>query len=220
MARSRVSRRGLFSIFGRRRFERACFVVQVVINAYGDDELRRRIHEAIASGSEEETPAQKRAFYRRVCDVVAEAEPFFEQGAWTYQDDPDEADDEFAEWVAEIEAEIATDASETGTDVDGVARLDAERRYVVFTLAFVLTAPNKVAEQYDDEDEDDYTKPIFRELIESVAHLDFENVDADAVFLVPGNDQDGLSWSDLADDGWEHLHLLHSGTDALADVGD
>jgi hypothetical protein len=38
--------------------------------------------------------------------------------------------------------------------------------------------------------------------------LNFANVQADAVYLVPGNDHDGLSDDDLRGEGYEYLKPL------------
>jgi hypothetical protein len=209
----KVSRRGFFGkLLGKKEFRQACFAVQIVIHADGIDDLRKKLHEMI-DGPPEESPAQKRRYYKGLTSLLKEAEPFYEYAHWSYQDDERYAMDEFHEWVTEIEAEMATESVETGDEVDGLNRLDSDKRYIVVSLIFLLSRPHPWHDELDDEDEDSYTRPRIGELVDSINLLDFERgVDADANYLVPGSDQDGFSWSDLADEGWEHLHMLHSGT--------
>ena len=96
------SRRGFLGrVFGRRPFRRACFAVQVVIEAGADVELRRRIHQAIQQ-AEGESPAEKKAMYKGLTSALLEAEPVFEYASWEYQDDENEADHSFREWVTEL----------------------------------------------------------------------------------------------------------------------
>ncbi len=38
--------------------------------------------------------------------------------------------------------------------------------------------------------------------------LSFSSVKADAIYLVPGSDQDGLSFDDVHGGGWEYLKQL------------
>lgn len=206
-----MSRRGFLGrLFGRKPFRRACFAVQVVIHADGKEGLRDRLHE-IMDAPGEESPAEKRRYYKRVTGLLLEAEPFFEYACFDYEDDEDEALDLFSEWVSELEAGMATEPEEAGEEVDGYHRLDADKRYVVVSLVFLLTQPNPVAAEMDPEDEDVYTRPTVGQLIDSINLLDFEHgVEADATFLMPGSSQDGFSWSDLADEGWEHLVMLRS----------
>jgi hypothetical protein len=209
----KVSRRGFFGkLIGKKKFERACFAIQLVIHADGIDDLRRKLHEEI-DGPPEESPSEKRRYYKRLTALLKEAEPFYEHASWSYQDDGRHAADEFHEWVNEIEANMATEEEESDGDVDGIERLDADKRYIVVSLIFLLGRPHPWHDDLDDEDDDSYTRPRMGELVDSINLLDFEHgVDADANFLVPGSDADGFSWSDLANEGWEHLKILHSGS--------
>lgn len=207
-----MNRRGFLGrLFGRRPFRRACFAVQVVIHADGKEGLRDRLH-ALMDHPGEESPEDKRRYYKRLTGLLLEAEPYFEHAAYDYETDEDEALNLFHEWVSELEAGMATEPEEAGDDVDGYHRLDADKRYLVVSLVFLLAQPNPVATELDPEDEDMYTRPNIGQLIDSVNLLDFgEGVQADATFLMPGSSQDGFSWSDLADEGWEHLVMLRAG---------
>lgn len=207
-----TSRRGLFGrIFGKKEFEKGCFAVQVVLNAYGEDTLRKQLHDILADAHDvDETPLEKKRFYKRLSSVLLSAEPYYEHASFEYEDHADHAEESFREWVSELEANMATEEEEVGDDVDGYHRLSSEHRYIVFTMVFLLTAPHPFADKYDGENDDDYTRRNIGELIDSVNYLDFEDVEGDATFLTPGNDTDGFSWADLADEGWEHLHMVRS----------
>ena len=222
MFRRPISRRGLFSRLFGRHFERGCFAVQIVLNAHGDDTLRARLHR-IMRDAIDETPDEKRRFYKKITSLLVEAEPFFEYASFSYETDPDAAEAEYREWVSELEAAMATEEVETGADVDGYHRMSSDKEYVVCSLIFLLGAPHPwdhrgrlVYESdhgdvsFDPDDDDDYTRPKLGELIDSINLLDFETIEADAVFLMPGNEQDGFSWADLTDEGWEHLKMLRS----------
>ncbi len=208
-----ISRRGLFGrLLGRKPFRQGCFAVQLVIHADGIPDLRKQLHELI-DGPPEEDPNAKRRYYKSLTSVLLEAEPYYEYASWSYQDDYRYAADEFHEWVSEIEANMATEPRELGDDVDGYRRLDKDKRYIVVSLIFLLSRPHPWHDELDDEDEDSYSRPRLGELVDSINLLDFDHgLDGDATFLVPGSDLDGFSWSDLADEGWEHLKMLHSGS--------
>ena len=207
-----TNRRGFFGrIFGKREFERGCFAVQVVINAYGEDDLREKLHELIEEAHDiDETPIEKKRFYKRLSSVLLSAEPYFEHACFEYENEAKYAEESYREWVSELEANMATEDEEVGDDVDGYHRLSSDNRYVVFSMVFLLAAPHPFADKYDGENDEDYTRRNLGELIDSVNYLYFEQVDGDAVFLMPGNNRDGFSWADLADEGWEHLHMVRS----------
>jgi hypothetical protein len=46
-------------------------------------------------------------------------------------------------------------------------------------------------------------------LIATPPLLPFETVRADAVYLMPGNDEDGISSDDLYGEGYKYLRMLH-----------
>jgi hypothetical protein len=218
-----VDRRGFFRrLIGRRDTKLSCLAIQVVIRADADHDLRKRIHQAI-DGTHVDTVDAKRRAYKALASLLVEAEPFFEYAFYTYEPDEDNAEAEFRGWVSEIEAGIATEALETGKDVDGYHRLDAEKSYIVVSVLFLITGPHPWdqggALGYDDggkkhtfdgADPESYTRKKLAELIDTIALLDFEAVTADASFVVPGSEEDGLSWSDIADEGWAHLVMLRS----------
>lgn len=211
MGGPRLHRRGLLGrLFGRRPSERVFFALQLVLHADGDETLRDRLHDLLA-GEGPETPDDKRRYYKRLSAALLEAEPYFEYACFAYERDEEQAALTFEEWVSEIEASMATEEDETSDTVDGYHRLDAEKRYIVITLLFLLAGEHPAAAGLDPEDEETYTRETMGALVDSINLIDFEEgVEADATFLVPGSREDGFSWSDLASEGWEHLILLRS----------
>jgi hypothetical protein len=209
-----MNRRGFISSFksmfnSRREGDPFFFGVQMVINVFGEDDLRRRLHAVIASGGESESPAQKKIFYKRISALLRESVPFFEYGYWDYLTDPDEATDEFNDWVTEVEASMATVDEELGEEIDEAQRLSNEKNYVVVTLAFLLEygeSQGELIEIVESIGEDDYFTPAgFQKLVDAVNYIDFEYSDGDAVFIMPGNEDDGFSWTDMRGEGWEYL---------------
>ena len=209
-----MNRRGFISSFksmfnSRREGDPFFFGVQMVINIFGEDELRRKLHTVIASGIESESPSQKKTFYKRISALLRESVPFFEYGYWDYLTDPDEATDEFNDWVTEVEASMATVEEELGAEIDEAQRLSNEKNYVVVTLAFLLEygeRQGELIELVESIGEEDYFTPIgFQKLVDAINYIDFEFSDGDAVFIMPGNEDDGFSWTDMRGEGWEYL---------------
>ncbi|MBS1911011.1 MAG: hypothetical protein JST22_03410 [Bacteroidetes bacterium] len=206
-----MNRRGFFSSVFHSRADRDPFFfgVQCVINIAGEDALRTNLHRVIATGGESELPADKHSLYKRVTALLRESVPFMEYGYWDYLTDGDEATDEFNNWVGEIEATMATEEEEVGDAADEAFRLSADKNYVVVTMAFLLEAENlqeEVCNIVEAIEEKDYFTPYgFQRLIEAVNYIDFEYSLGDAVFIMPGNETDGFSWTDMRGEGWEYL---------------
>jgi hypothetical protein len=209
-----MNRRGFFSkltsTFSRRHEgDPFFFGVQVVVNVYGEDDLRSRLHKVIAQETTTEYPADKRIFYKRISALLRDSQPFFEYGYWDYLGESDGAVEEFNDWVDEIEASMATVEEEIGEEVDSLNRFSSEKSYVVVTMAFLLeysTELDDLIGMIESIGEDDYFTPKgFETLIEAVNYIDFEYSLGDAVFIMPGNENDGFSWMDMHGEGWEYL---------------
>lgn len=200
----------LTSIFSsRREGDPFFFGLQIVINVYGEDDLRARLHRVIAESVHVETPLEQRNFYKRIAAILRESQPFFEYGYWDYITDPDDAADEFHDWVDGIEATMASVEEELGEDVDEMYRMSAEKSYVVISMAFLLELHRNLEEMIEIVEsipEDDYFTPFgFSRLIDATTYIDFEYSHSDAVFILPGNEHDGFSWTDMRGEGWEYL---------------
>ena len=205
MAKLFMTRRGFFgSLFGKKKITQAFFAVQVVFDAYGHEELRASITDLIDTPGTE-SPDEKRSFYKSLTSQLREAEPFFEYASIEYITDPSEAEEAFHEWVGDVEAGIASEEGEVGDDVDGYHRMDNEKGYVAVTLLLLFEQAHPLDGKLDVEEEDLYTREHVGKLIDSVNRLNFNKIVGDAAFIVPGSEQDGFSWSDLADDSWSHL---------------
>lgn len=190
------------------RVECALVALQVVVQEFAVTDLRAKLHAVIDGADAVSTPDQKRLFYRKITAILGQTVPFLEYGYWEYTTKAKEAREGFSQWVAEIESGMATLAEETVDAAEDAERLDVEKRYVAVSLIFLITHPVTALEELDANDDESWTRDAFKRLLEETTRLDFETMLADAVFLVPGSDQDGLTDFDLADEGWEHLEYL------------
>lgn len=207
-----MSRRSFLSSIGsvfERKGEFVFFGLQGVFNVYGEDELRRKLHEVLESGGSIESPSEKASYYKRISAILLEDVPFLEYGFWDLITKRGEAEGEFNRWVTEIQASMATEEEELGDEYDDMYRLSADKTYVVVTLLFLLENTERLDPFFDrvnEIGEDDYfTKSGFTELFKSLPYIDFDFAHGDASFIMPGNDEDGISWEDIKGEGWEYL---------------
>lgn len=201
-----MDRRSFFQrMFGKRKVKRSFFAVQVILEA-GHSGFRRRLHNHMDRDGEE-TPQEKRKFYKGLTSILLEAEPFFEYAFFEYETEKHKAVEQFQNWVHEIEASMATEDEETGDEIDGYQRMSSEQQYVAVTILLLVDGPHPLDGEPLNEDEL-YTRKGIGRLLDSINRVDFERAEADAVFLMPGNDQDGFSSLDFADEGWSYLRML------------
>jgi hypothetical protein len=183
------------------------FGLQLLIHAFGKDELRARLAAIIADpdGALEDVEA-KRRYLKRVVGVLLEQEPYWSQVFWDYKTDRAEAEAEFESWAAELSASTATESEEMATAVDGAYRVSHEKDYVAVTIILNLSEPFPPA---DIADESLYWQTsTIGKLVRGLLLVNPETILADGIFIIPGNSEDGLSDEDLLVGGWSYLRVL------------
>ena len=189
------------------------FGVQVAFQQYRNDTSRSRLHDIIAAGTHEQSLPEKRAFWKKVLAVVSENAPHFRYGYWDFIRGG-KADAEFETWSSEIEGGLATESEEMGAAVDEVHRLSAEigsPRLVIVSALFLIDANSNadqtLGERCDLPEADYFKIGTFDRLLKSIPLLNFANVRADAVYVVPGNARDGVTELEVREH-WAHLKPL------------
>ncbi len=184
------------------------FGLQIAIRCFGEDTVRagfaRVLQDARSNSSNVD---EKRRFIRRFLALLEESELFWTYGYWEYLDQAEPAREEFDAWRDEIEGSIATEEEEIDAEIDDLRRTSSRKDYVVVTLAFLLDGPYRPAEAVESED-DAFLKDTFTALVQGLTTIDPRTIQADATYVVPGNEDDGLSEEDLLDPGWNHLRIL------------
>jgi len=184
------------------------FGLQIVIRCYGEDTLRSRFATILEDARTGDEGAQdKRRLIRRFVALLEESELFWTYGYWAYCDRAEEAIEEFDTWVDEIESMLATEEEELDEEIDNIRRTSSRKDFVVVTLAFLLDDPYAPAAEVERE-EDAYLKETFTALVQGLTRIDPRTIQADAAYVVPGNEADGLSEDDLYSPGWEYLRML------------
>lgn len=182
--------------------------IQLIIKAFGEDTLRRRLAAVIADpDGQMQDVESKRRYIKRIVALLLEQEPYWVQAFWDYKTDPGESEEEFTSWATELAASTATVEEEMGEDVDGMRRLSMRKDYVAATIIMNLSVPFQPAEAVPD-DVIAFRKETLRTLVNGLMYIDPETILADGIFVVPGNSDDGLSEEDLLAGGWEYLRIL------------
>ena len=186
------------------------FGLQVVVKAIRGDDLRKQLHRVMAEASSEQSLVDKRSFYKKLVGVLVDAMPVFEKGFWDYLTEG--AQEEFDGWCAEVEGSIATELEEVGKAADETHRLTTDKDFVIVSVLLLVErgspSDDTLAARCDLPEADYYTRQTFAHLFHTLPMLSFQNVQADAVYLVPGNEEDGFSFDDLIGEGYDYLKDL------------
>jgi len=184
------------------------FGLQIAMKSFGDDTVRARFAHVLEEERQaDEDVQEKRRLLRRFVALLEENDLFWTYGYWDYMDEREAALAEFEAWVHDIEGSMAVEAEELGPQVDEVRRTSSRKDYVVVTLVFLLDQPYAPAQAFTHEDTY-FLKETVSALVQGLTSMDPQAIQADGIYIVPGNAVDGLSEDDLLGPGWEYLRLL------------
>ncbi|MFN0087421.1 MAG: DUF1517 domain-containing protein [Blastocatellia bacterium] len=214
---------------GRDSSEHALFFgVQLVIQIFGSDELRARLKRLIDAEDETDSAQEKRRFMKSVAALLLENQYAWEYGFWEFHSDAETAISTFNEWRNELEASMATEPEEMGTEADRLHRFSDNKEYLIVTLMMMLD--NREEPVQDDVgdysfrpaysqlalpfrqlcehfDEAEYWTPeTFARLLDGMRSIDPRAIERDGIYVYPGTAQDGISSFDLlSESGWKYL---------------
>jgi len=212
------------------------FGIQLVIQIFGSDELRSRIHRLIEAEDDTDSADEKRRFMKSVASMLIENQYAWEYGYWEFSTDADAAIKSFNQWRNEIEASMATEPEEMGGEIDRLHRYSDQKEYLIVSLMLLIdNSEEPVSDDVgdyrfrptysqlalpfrqlcDDFEESEYWRAqTFERLLDAIRALDPRVIERDGIYVYPGTAQDGLSSFDLlSDEGWKYLtdHSLRMG---------
>jgi hypothetical protein len=114
------------------------FGVQLAIQIFGSDELRARLARLIEAEDETDSADEKRRFLKSLASLLAENQYAWEYGFWEFYSEADTAIGAFNQWRNEIEASIATEPEELGSEIDRLHRYSDEKEYLIVTLIMIV----------------------------------------------------------------------------------
>lgn len=204
------------------------FGLQLVIQVFGGDELRARLARLIEAEDETDSAGEKRRFMKSLASLLIENQYAWEYGFWEFHAEAETAISSFNQWRNEIEASMATEPEELGSEMDRLHRYSDQKEYLIVTLLMLidnrdepvaddpgdyefrptysqLTSPlRQLCEHFD---EAEYWKAdTFAGLLDGIRALDPRVIERDGIYVYPGTEQDGLSSFDLlSDQSWKYL---------------
>lgn len=204
------------------------FGIQLAIQVFGGDTLRAQIARLVEAEDETDTVQEKRRFMKSLAALLRENQYAWEYGFWEYYTDAEQSIGSFNQWRNELEASMATEPEEMGTEVDRLHRFSDQKEFLIVTIIMLLdnrdhpveddvgdyrfrptyaqlTAPfREVAEGF--EEKEYWKASTFAALLDAVRALDPRAIERDGIYVYPGTAQDGLSSLDLlGDEGWKYL---------------
>jgi hypothetical protein len=151
---------------------------------------------------------QKWQLYKRASEALLGNLGLIERGCWDYFDNDERAEKDFKMWLGGMTTKEGARQMPSG-------RPDpyrGEPRYLTFTMTFLLLRPSPtdraLAHLCNIPEQHLWRRDVFGRLLGGMGIINFASVKADVMYLIPRDDDWGLTASDLAEQKFHYLRQL------------
>jgi hypothetical protein len=146
--------------------------------------------------------------YRRASEALLSNIGIIERGCWDYFDDHERAEKDFKMWLGGMTTEEGARPYPSG-------RPDpyrGEPRYFTFTMTFLLVRPsptdNAMRQLCAIPEQHLWRRDVFARLLYGMGVINFASVKSDVMYLIPRDDDWGLTVDDLVHQKFHYLRVL------------
>lgn len=146
--------------------------------------------------------------YKRAADALHANLGLIERGCWDYFDNHDRAEKDFKMWLGGM-------TTEEGARTQPSGRPDpyrGEPRYLTFTMTFLLIKDSPtdraIAKLCEIPEPYLWRRDVFGRILGGMGIINFASVQSDVMYLIPRDDDWGLTGADLAAEKFNYLRVL------------
>ena len=185
----------IFSIEVAARLDRAPGLLPILRSAITDQPQAVSLH-------------HKWQLYRRASEALLGNLGLIERGCWDYFEDHQRAEKDFKMWLGGMTTEEGARPTPSG-------RPDpyrGEPRYLTFTMTFLMVRPSPtdhaMSQLCNIPERDLWKREVFGRLLSGMGVINFASVQSDVMYLIPRDDDWGLTVDDLALEKFHYLRQL------------
>ena len=151
---------------------------------------------------------QKWMLYRRASEALLANLGIIERGCWDYFEDHNRAEKDFKMWLGGMTTEEGSRRMPSGKPDP----YRGEPRYLTFTMTFLLVRPSPtdhaLSRLCDIPQQHLWRRDVFGRLLGGMGVINFASVQSDVMYLIPRDDDWGLTVDDLAQQKFHYLRVL------------
>jgi len=151
---------------------------------------------------------QKWQAYRRAAEALLGNLGLIERGCWDYFDNHQRAEKDFKMWLGGMTTEEGARRTPSGAPDP----YRGEPRYLTFTMTFLIVNPSPtddalrrlcmIPEQHL------WRRDVFGRILGGMGVINFASVQSDVMYLIPRDDDWGLTVDDLIQEKFNYLRVL------------
>ena len=151
---------------------------------------------------------QKWELYKRASEALLGNLGLIERGCWDYFDNHQRAEKDFKMWLGGMVTDETARTSPSGKPDP----YRGEPRYLTFTMAFLLVQSSPtdraLAQLCNIPDAHLWNRDVFGRILGGMGVINFASVKSDVMYLIPRDDDWGLTVDDLAEEKFSYLRPL------------
>ncbi len=146
--------------------------------------------------------------YKRATDALVSHLHVLERGCWDYFDDHERAERDFKHWSRALSTGEGARKEPSGKPEP----YRGEMRHFTFTMAFLLVqgtpSDRAMSRLCDIPQQALWRRDVFGRLLSGMSVINFASVKSDVMYLIPRDDDWGLTAADLAHERFNYLRLI------------
>ena len=151
---------------------------------------------------------QKWLLYKRASDALLGHLGLIERGCWDYFDDDARAEKDFKMWLGGMTTEEGARRQPSGKPDP----YRGEPRYLTFTMTFLIVRPSPtdhaLSRLCEIPEQHLWRRDVFGRLLGGMGVINFASVRSDVMYLIPRDDDWGLTAAALAEEKFHYLRSL------------
>ncbi len=188
-------RSSIFSIEVAARLDRAPNLLPILRSAITDQPHAVGLH-------------QKWEIYKRASDALLGNLGLVERGCWDYFDNHDRAEKDFKMWLGGMTTEEGARPTPSGKPDP----YRGDPRYLTFTMTFLMVhgspTDRAVSRLCEIPQQHLWRRDVFGRILGGMGVINFASVTSDVMYLIPRDDDWGLTVDDLAQEKFKYLRPL------------
>ena len=185
----------IFSIEVAGRLDRAPNLLPILKSAITDQPQALGLH-------------QKWQLYRRATEALLGNLGVIERGGWDYYENHERAEKDFKMWLGGMTTEEGSRQKASGKPDP----YRSEPRYFTFTMTFLMVRPSltdhAISRLCSIPEAHLWRRDVFGRILGGMGVINFASVKSDVMYLIPRDDDWGLTVDDLARDKFQYLRAL------------
>jgi hypothetical protein len=151
---------------------------------------------------------QKWQLYKRASEALLGNLGLIERGCWDYFDNQQRAEKDFKMWLGGMTTEEGARKMPSGKPDP----YRGEPRYLTFTMTFLMARPSPtdhaMSRLCNIPEQHLWRRDVFGRILGGMSVINFASVKSDVMYLIPRDDDWGLTVDDLAQEKFKYLRPL------------